>query len=185
MNVRLWSLMLAWSLGAWALVIVMSGGMAAVIFPTMKQLDPVLPEFVSTPGDHWSLAAGLVMRKVFFISDIAQLIFAMVAVVSLTIVLKASEIGIFARRLLSLSLAVSCIAMLTSAFWLSPALRRDMDAALIAGRAGNSIAMKASRTQFAEKHKFATTLMVTTLGGVVLASLTAAAALKPFAKAVA
>ena len=183
MNVRLWSLMLAWSLGAWALVIVMSGAMAAVIFPTMKQLDPVLPDFVSTPGDHWSLAAGLVMRKVFFISDIAQLVLAMVAVVSLTIVAKGSEIAEFARRVLSLFLAISCIAMLASAFWLSPALRRDMDAALVAGRVGNSVAMNAARTQFGEKHKFATTLMITALGGVALTSLAAMAALKPFAKA--
>ncbi len=182
MNVRLWSLMLAWSLGAWALVIVMSGAMAAVIFPTMKQLDPVLPEFVSTPGDHWSLAAGLVMRKVFFISDIAQLVLAMISVVSLTIVLKASELSTLGRRVLSGSLAISCIAMLASAFWLSPALRRDMDAALIAGRAGNAAAMKTARTQFGEKHKTATTLMVTTLGGVALASLAVAATLKPFSK---
>lgn len=183
MNVRLWSLILAWALGAWALVIAMSGAMAAVIFPTMKQLDPVLPEFVSTPGDHWSLAAGLVMRKVFFISDIAQLVLAMIAVVSLAIVLKAGEIGVLARRMLSFFLAVSCIAMLASAFWLSPAMRSDMDAALVAGRAGNSVAMKTARAQFGEKHKSATTLMVTTLGGVVLASLAAAATLKPFAKA--
>lgn len=183
MNMRLWSLMLAWSLGAWVLVIVMSGAMAAIIFPTMKQLDPVLPEFFSTPGDHWSLAAGLVMRKVFFISDIAQLVLAMIAVVSLTIVLKAGEIGVLARRVLTLSLAVSCIAMLATAFWLSPAMRRDMDAALIAGKAGNSAAMNASRAQFAAKHTSATTLMVTTLSGAVLASLAVLTTLNPFAKA--
>ena len=61
------------------MVLVMSGTMAAVIFPTMKQLQPVLPEFVKVPQDHWSLAAGLVMRKVFFISDAVQLVMATIS----------------------------------------------------------------------------------------------------------
>ena len=181
MNVRLWSLVLAWSLGAWATVILMSGAMAAVIFPTMKQLDPVLPAFASTPGDHWSLAAGLVMRKIFFISDIVQLVLATACLVSTAVVLKGLQLPALARRSLWIPLTVACIAMLAAAFWLSPALRRDMDEALVAGRNGNASAMHAARTRFSDKHKTATGLMVTTLGGVAFASIAAGIVIKPFA----
>ena len=160
------------------MVLVMSGTMAAVIFPTMKQLQPVLPEFVKVPQDHWSLAAGLVMRKVFFISDAVQLVMATISVVAGTLVLKSAAIETRRKMLLVAPIVVACLAMLTSAFWLSPAMRREMDRTIIAGRDGNAIVMQEARARFNSKHPIATGLMATTFSAVVLATIVGAGLLK-------
>jgi hypothetical protein len=178
MNVHRWNFVLAWALGAWAMTLLMSGGMAAVIFPTMKQLAPVLPEFVKTPQDHWSLAAGLVMRKIFFASDAVQLVLATISVVAMMVVLKGSEVARRLRLLMVISLTIACLTMLASAFWISPTMRREMDRAILASREGNAILMQEARSKFNSMHPQVTVLLEATLFAVLMTATTSAFALK-------
>jgi len=53
-------------------VVVMSGIFAAVLFPTMKRMDPLLPEFSTYTGEHWRVAAGRIASLVFLISSWIQ-----------------------------------------------------------------------------------------------------------------
>lgn len=53
-------------------VVVMSGIFAAVLFPTMKRMDPVLPEFATYTGEHWRVAAGRIASLIFLISSWMQ-----------------------------------------------------------------------------------------------------------------
>ena len=47
------------ALGAWLGAIVVSGAAAAIIFPTMRSLDPRMPEFGSYQGPHWMIAGPI------------------------------------------------------------------------------------------------------------------------------
>jgi hypothetical protein len=57
----------------WLGMIGMAGYFAAILFPTMKRLDPRLPGFESYTGDHWRIAAGKVAAQVFGAVSIAPL----------------------------------------------------------------------------------------------------------------
>ncbi|MGQ0628913.1 MAG: hypothetical protein ACT4PL_12535 [Phycisphaerales bacterium] len=58
------------ALGLWFGSLIMSGVAAAVLFPTLKRLDPTLGAYPKYTGSHWLLAAGHVAEIVFYISDI-------------------------------------------------------------------------------------------------------------------
>ncbi|MDQ7014544.1 MAG: hypothetical protein Q9O74_11700 [Planctomycetota bacterium] len=46
-------------------VVAMTGVVAAVVFPTTRDLDPTLPDYAAYSGPHWSLAAGILAERVF------------------------------------------------------------------------------------------------------------------------
>ncbi len=71
--------------GIWLGSIVATGAFAAILFPTLKALDPELPQYASFDGDHWSLAAGQIAERLFFVSDIVQLLMFIAMGVSLLI----------------------------------------------------------------------------------------------------
>lgn len=53
--------------------VVLSGVVAALTFPALKRLAPVLPGFLTPPEDHWRIAAGHVAFRVFAVSGWVQL----------------------------------------------------------------------------------------------------------------
>lgn len=67
------------ALGLWLGFVLASGTFAAILFPTMRQSQPTLPDFSAWPGEHWIIAAGRVGNRVFFAVDIAQFTFAMLS----------------------------------------------------------------------------------------------------------
>lgn len=71
------------ALALWLGAVVFAGAFAAIIFPTMKGLDPRLPDFAAYSGEHWRIAAGKVAQKGFLLADIVQFGCAIVAVASL------------------------------------------------------------------------------------------------------
>lgn len=80
MNKLLWYKVtnsLYWILVAiWFGALVMTGTVAAIIFPALKSLDVNIPSY-SQAGytvDHWAIAAGHVMERVFFAYDLIQIL---------------------------------------------------------------------------------------------------------------
>ncbi len=61
-------------LSAWFGCMAMTGIVAMIAFPTLRDLNPTLPGFAGYAGEHWSIAAGHVMRKVFLVNDAVQLV---------------------------------------------------------------------------------------------------------------
>lgn len=56
-------------LGLWLAVLASAGVMAALSFPTMKELAPALGEFEAYDAPHWPLAAGALAERGFTIAE--------------------------------------------------------------------------------------------------------------------
>jgi hypothetical protein len=156
------------ALGVWIGTIVLSAVSAAVLFPTMHSLDPRLPAYASYSGPHWSLAAGTVANRIFYISGIVELACAAVAALTLLAVVATRSLPRWAVAL-RLSVAAGMVVG-----WL---LRLDQ-ARLIgvelggyerAASAGDSVAAEVHRSAIASLHPTATSLMAVTLGLLLLA----------------
>lgn len=53
------------TLSLWAGAIATTGFLAAIAFPTMKDLDPTLPNITADNAEHWRIAAGNIFNKAF------------------------------------------------------------------------------------------------------------------------
>ena len=63
----------AMGLSLWFGALLMTGAVAAIIFPTMRDLGVSLDRFAAfDPSQHWKIAAGAVMEKAFFALDLVQ-----------------------------------------------------------------------------------------------------------------
>ena len=67
----------------WLAALILGGASAAVVFPTMKSVNPMLPDFPGFEADHWKIAAGMVQQRIFFVSDTVQFIAAIAAFLTL------------------------------------------------------------------------------------------------------
>lgn len=147
------------SLGVWLGALAMTGAVAAVVFPTMKSLDPSLPAYGAYDGPHWSLAAGAVMARVFTIADIVALVAASLALLSFA--LRAAG-GFSSGRLV---LALRTVSLLTAIgllswwlFMLAPEMDGHLKQHWIAAEAGRNEVAEAHRAAFAEAHPVASSI---------------------------
>lgn len=147
------------SLSLWLGVIVMSGLVAAVAFPTMKHLNPDLPDYTAFPHDHWKIAAGLIAREIFNLGALLQWGFA-------TITATALAFGVFAdrparqlpvARTVGLFLAVAALA-----YWrlsVAPRMDTSFDAFLAAAKAGDAASAGTHRAAFDAMHPWVSYLL--------------------------
>lgn len=142
------------ALGVWVGALVMTGAAAAVAFPTMRAMSPSLPEFASYPEDHWMIAAGRVMARVFFISDMAQLICASLAALSLAALWASGSIS--RRRAAQVIRAALLAALLLSLaqYLLFPArqMAQDLHSFWTAAAAGDIEQADEHRAAFDSMH---------------------------------
>jgi Ca2+/H+ antiporter len=68
------------ALGLWAGSLMMTAVTAAVAFPTVKALDPVVPALDPASRPHWPLIAGKVASNVFVISHMTQSVCALLVI---------------------------------------------------------------------------------------------------------
>lgn len=73
----------------WLGLVLMTGVAAAIAFPQMKDLAPVLPEYAGHEEHHWSIAAGHVMLPTFRVLDYATLALAVLSVVFAGVCIRA------------------------------------------------------------------------------------------------
>lgn len=73
------------ALSVWLGAVAMSGVVAAIVFPLMRELEPTLGAYPNYEGDHALLAAGRVASKVFFTVDVIQFVCATIALATIVV----------------------------------------------------------------------------------------------------
>lgn len=73
------------ALSVWLGSVAMSGVVAAIVFPLMRELDPTLGAYPDYEGDHALLAAGRVASNVFFAVDLVQFVCASLALATIVV----------------------------------------------------------------------------------------------------
>lgn len=142
------------SVSLWLGATVMTGVAAAIAFPTMKGLDPALPDFAAYPTDHWMIAAGAVMNKVFAVLDYASVALAVVAAQALVIAAMPCGLRLSAPssivRLLALAVAVGALGY--SLFMLRPEMNAHLLEFHSHAMAGRLAEADAARSAFDALH---------------------------------
>ena len=116
-------------LSAWFGCLAMTGIVAMIAFPTLRDLNPALPGYSSYAGEHWSIAAGHVMRKVFLVNDAVQLV-ALVGC-SLIMGLQVTVMGQRRERGANVLRGICLFALMCSTAYYLLALSTRMDANLL------------------------------------------------------
>lgn len=152
------------ALSVWLGAIVMAGVVAAIVFPTMRGLDPRLPEFGSYDGAHWRIAAGQVAAKVFFAADAIQYVCAGVVVAALvglwlTHRAGAGAGGVGGRTVFAL-VALGLLGY--HALVLTPRMRPNMTGYWAAAKAGDNATAERLHGAFDRDHPTATRVLVAT-----------------------
>ncbi|MBL1216888.1 MAG: hypothetical protein D8M59_05270 [Planctomycetes bacterium] len=171
------------ALSLWLGALVMVALTAAVIFPTMRDLDVTIPEFAEAgyTGDHWRIAAGHVMEILFLVLDFTQLICMTVAL--LVTALQFTVLGVSLRRfthvtrIFAILIASGCVCW--HVFMLSPQMNRDLRAYWEAARAGDFAAADVHQQAFESAHPTASRLLGSTAVLVAVVIITSAAGVVP------
>ncbi|MFK7883039.1 MAG: hypothetical protein AB8F26_02505 [Phycisphaerales bacterium] len=156
------------ALGVWTGALVGAGISAAVVFPTVRDLDPALPEYTAYEGPHWMLSAGMIASRVFLITDIIQFVCACLAVVGFGLAVfvgkPARNWGLFLRALL---LGLAFLAVSYHLLMLMPAMQSDLRQYWNAALAGDTATAEQFRQAFSDRHQSASR----SIGGTALATL--------------
>jgi hypothetical protein len=160
--------------GLWLGALLMTAAVAAVIFPTMRELDPTFGLFRAYGGPQADLGAGYIQARVFFVADVVQFVGAFAGGVTLAV-------SIAARRNLRSRLTMARSVLFGAAvlvfafefFVLSPRMNRNATAYWRAAEAGDVVAAEKSRQMFSADHPTATRTFGAT-AVLVLGSLVAA-----------
>lgn len=168
--------------GIWLGSLLMTGAVAATVFPLMRQLNPTLGAYPRFTGDHPVLAGGHVAAKAFLVNDIVQFVCAGLALLSLGVLIiiqlrrPVSQGGgrsprVLARAVLfGLALAVFCVQF----FMVAPAMDATLREFWLAAAEGNNAAAETLRARFASSHPVASTLMAATAGLLLISLLVSA-----------
>jgi len=162
------------ALGTWFGCLVATAASAAIIFPTIKDLDPTLASHASYDGPHWLIVAGTPANRIFLFADAVQFVCCFGAMLTLIVVLIALgsgwrrwDVGL---RTVLLSIAVTLLAyrLLLQA----PAMGAHLRAYWEAAAAGDNATAATERAAFDAMHHAASNVLVATalavLGALVL-----------------
>lgn len=159
------------SASLWAGVVAMAGLTAAVSFPKMRELQPVLAPYAAYEGEHWPIAAGTIANSVFFYADSAQLGLAMVAASTLGYLAFHGKLGgrvVGIVRLLALGVAL--LAFGFQLFFVRPEMDTDLVLYWEAARNGETQLAQTHRDAFNDRHPTVSRLMgLTAASSLVLA----------------
>lgn len=103
-------------LALWFGGLMMTGLVAAMIFPTMRELGVQLDQFAAfDPTQHWKIAAGAVMEKVFFALDLVQ--GASVLIIVMLFILQITLLGHRLRSKINLLRGLLIVVLLCTTAW--------------------------------------------------------------------
>lgn len=160
------------ALGVWLGGLLLTGVAAAILFPTMKALEPKLPAFAAYKGDHWMIAAGRAADRVFTINDMVQLTCAMLAVLSLALgaAWGLRPTGVRGGlRIVALTVALAALGY--QLFGLAPRMSTNLRAYWTAAQAGDHATAETKKAAFNADHPTAQTVMSVTTAAVAGALL--------------
>jgi hypothetical protein len=159
------------ALGLWLGSLVMAAATAAVVFPTVKSLDPRLPGFAAYTGDHWLLAAGHVGERVFTISYLIAFPCSLAAIITLAALVLLFRLPrtrpAVVLRIVALVIAVAAFA--AQLLVVSQSMNASLRAYWAAAQAGQNDVAARHQAAFQELHPMASTLMAITGIGVLVA----------------
>jgi hypothetical protein len=151
------------ALGLWLGALVMSGAVAALVFPLVRDLDPTLPVFAAYEGPHWRLAAGRIAAQVFAVGEIIGLVCLLLAGVAFGVS------AVLAGKARARVMAVRAAAMLLligafgyQFFVLSPRMGSSLGAYWRAAAEGRTADALSHAEAFGRDHPTATSLMAAT-----------------------
>lgn len=142
------------ALAVWLGGLVMSGAIAAQLFPLVRAMDPVAPGYERYEGDQWLIVAGRIGDMVFATGDVVQFLCACVAL--LTLVASVAIFRLSARRISTLvraiALGAGVILVAYQIFALGPAMQEDLRAYWRAASAGDNDLAGVHRDRFSLRH---------------------------------
>lgn len=154
------------AMGVWVGTLGMAGASAAIIFPTMRALDPTLGAYPLYTEPHWRLAAGHIAAKLFFASDLVQLVCAPLAGLALVLMVLRKIVPwpsrMMAARLLVLTMLMAVLSY--RFFVLAPRMDRDLALYRGAAAAGEMEPAAQHLAAFNADHPMASRIMTTTFG---------------------
>jgi len=168
------------ALGVWLGALGLTGVAAAMAFPVMRDLEPTLGAYDAFPREHWPIAAGEIMIRVFQISDLVAVVCCTLAAGSLGLSLIAGKLslGRFWSRLRIL-LVVGLVAIQSWAvFALAPRMAHNAGEFWAAAKSGDVERAGEYRMRFGADHptarRVSQTLVVVILATIVAAGATLA-----------
>jgi hypothetical protein len=157
------------ALGLWAGSMACVGVTAAIAFPTLRDLGPYMPDFGDYPDEHWRIAAGHVMNRVFMAIDYAAMALAAVAILTLGLRLLAARVR-QRPTLIRLGVTLLATAMLLVVFFtVRLPMTEDAHAYWEAARAGEVAIANTHKAAFDGMHQTASNLYVGQFAIVLLA----------------
>lgn len=167
------------AVSVWFGALLAAGLSAALIFTQMKAFNIVLPEYANYKGDHGMIAAGKVANHIFLIVDYVQLACALIAFLTLGILLMGANLDPLKRKP---PLAAARIAFLTIAcgllsyelFILAPRMAINLKDYWTAAMAGQQQVADAAKAAFDVDHPTASNVLSTTAACVFLLLVTSA-----------
>lgn len=154
----------------WLGVAVATGAAAAIIFPTVKDLDPTLAAYPDYAGEHWRLAAGHIAARIFAFGDIVAFICLMLAGFTLTAIAAMRSTWITTPKLTLTRLCALGLAILAAGyniFILGPRMNGNLQDYWQAAADGNNQAATIAQQAFMADHAPASN----TLAAIALAAL--------------
>lgn len=145
----------------WVSAIITAGMSAAMAFPTMHEYEVIVPKFDAFDHSaHWSIAAGLLMERMFFVTDIVQLVVAIVVIIGLGVGYSTSARSIKHPMELMRTICIAGAALMLAyrMFLLAPEMNRDLHGYWNAAEQGNVEVAAKHRDAFQSKHPTATRL---------------------------
>lgn len=155
--------------GIWVGSVAMVGTLAAIAFPTMKKLNPTVPEFAAV-GDHWKIAAGSIANKMFVVADSVSLACCLIclATLGLGLFIRAKRgrehvrVLLWILRSFVMTIAAACLAY--QLFILAPRMAENIHTFWDAARAGEVAKATAAQAAFDADHPTASNVIITMFG---------------------
>jgi hypothetical protein len=149
---------------------VMSGVVAAIVFPAMRELRPTLGLFEGFGGDHANLAAGWIAARVFAAADIGQFagtVLALATVLGLVTIGRVPRTKGTGARVVLVCVVVTLVSY--KLFVLGPRMDANLRAYWAAAQQGQTDRAESFRAAFAADHPGASR----TIGATAIAALAA------------
>ncbi|MCA9303934.1 MAG: hypothetical protein KC996_07430 [Phycisphaerales bacterium] len=158
------------ALALWVGAAAMSGIVAAIVFPTMRTLNPTLGAYPDYTGDHSTLAAGNIAGRVFLLVDTVQFVCAATALASLIAMLMLGySLNTLARVARSVILCIALGILSYHLFVLMPGMHNDLKAYWDAAAIGDNLTADMHKDAFLALHTTASR----SIGGTTIAALVA------------
>lgn len=156
----------------WSAGLLAAGLSAALVFPTLKGLSPTLAGFSAEfAQSHYLVAGGSIAQRAFFVSDLISFFGAMVAIVTLAVLIVVHRLPTRRSstivRALALALAVASLASML--IIVTPALNTATRLHWAAIKLGDAGSIAERKLEVDQLHPLATNLMVGMLGCVLVA----------------